>query len=572
MKNRTGDASDQNNSFLGWKSTRRQLILAIAAVLSFSFIVNIFILAIPIYSLQIFDRVTVSQSRETLAMLFIAVSICVFTMFGFEILRRKTLFFMAESISINLTRFSLDQQGKKHIQENSLTINNTITDHRHSYFDFTTINRMTTNLHSKSILSLIDAAISPLFLALLFILHPAFGVTVALINSLLVVICGYQFSRIRGTELYSQAISSSKISWLKSEYASQLVRGNHHHLVDNINREILNQQEPQSTDRKSLDRLTACILLIRNYGQVAVPTVGAALLIQQQITPGVMLAAMILSMKGLIPWEQVFHNSQSLHELYRDFITLRTAAQKNIGNLEAKHTPIKPLSGAISISVNRQNNHQTIALSPGSLTAIVGPSGSGKSSVLKSLIGLPHNTNLDLTVQYDSHNIELLDRENLTEKLIYVPLASTIPDLSVRDFIAEDSPIDPDHLYEVSVLLGLHARLLQLPLGYDSIISEHAITRSSGVFHLLLLVRAIAKRPKFLFIDNLDAILDKHGVEHFEKMLYWLKENSVTTVITTQRKSLLGYCDSVLLTDKGNVFEFSQKETSTDESALSAQK
>lgn len=541
-----------------WTSIRQELVLTLLAVFAFSLLVNLFVLAIPIYSLQIFDRVTISQSRETLTMLFFAVGICLIAMMGFEVLRRKMLRLTANGISRSLTRFSLDQQGSMSSKDIELKCNHV--NSKTTKFGFSALKRTIKNLRSSVLLVLTDALLTPVFIALLFLLHPVFAIVTTLINLALMAICHYQFSTIRRHSSAMTCETESALKWLASDYQSHWARGREHRLIDEVQSKI--EENQRILDRRNAvqSRLTLLILAIRNFGQIAIPTVGAILLIEQQISPGIMLAAMILSMKGLVPWEQVFHNSETLHELFEDLKSLKLNSQNLVTHRASRHAPITDLSGTISIAIESQPTPLELTLASASLTAIIGPSGSGKSSLLKALIGLPNQTDVNITTRYDEHIIGTLERSYLTGRLAYVPCASAVPHLSVRELMCEDNNDNHEELYDISRLLGLHKRVLKLPYGYDTMIDENSVTRSAGVLHLILLARALLSKPQFLFIDNIDATFDKHGVECFEKALVWLKKNGVSTIITTQRKALLGFCENVLLCDQDQIFHFAQND------------
>ncbi|MGH1374044.1 MAG: ATP-binding cassette domain-containing protein [Cellvibrionaceae bacterium] len=550
----------------GWPVIRRHLVTVFSTVFVFSLFVNLFVLSIPIYSLQIFDRVTVSQSSETLLMLFILVCICLAAMIGFEILRRKVLRLSASSLSDRLTHFSLNQQG---LAAQKLTSASSAQEQRLKSFDYETLSRVTKNIQNPVVLSLMDALLTPAFIALLFFLHPAFGLVTCVINIILMVLCRVQFSLIKKQTNYQTRSVFSSLNWLVSDYNSHWAQGREEKLIAELSPTLKSDQHQKERQAAVHSRLTSIVLTIRNCGQIAIPTVGAMLLIQQHISPGIMLAAMILSMKGLIPWEQVFHGSHGLNELLEDLKALKLSTQLNDASSCKSHTPITALTGKLSISLPSNNTTQTIDILPGTTTAIIGPNGSGKTSLLHALIGLPHHANFAVDACYDEHRISNIDRRYLAGKISYIPCTSAVPHISVRELLCHDDPSDRDFLYEVCQLLGLHKRLLMLPMGYDTIIDQHPMTRSSGVLHLLMIARALYSKPQFVFIDNLDATFDKAGVEAFEAALTWLKVRGASAVITTQRKSLLGNCDHVLLCDQEQVFHFSHDTTLGSEPRVS---
>lgn len=534
-----------------WKDIHQQLVLVASTVFLFSLIVNIFTLAIPLYSLQIFDRVSLSQSKETLLMLFVAVFICFSAMLGFEVLRRRILAITAITLSKRLTNFSLNQQGLY-----ALKNTNQRSDNGESTFDTGALDRTIQNLRSPAIIALIDALLTPLFLTLLFVLHPAFAIAATTINLALLGICRLQFLTIEDRSSTTTKRTKSSIRWLMSDYQYHWAQGDENRLINRIRPIIENDHLVQSNQFESQSKLSMVILTIRYSGQIAIPTIGALLLIQQQISPGVLLAAMILGMKSLFPWEQVFHHCQTLNELCIDLKKLKDSSEFDSSH---QHTPITALSGSIFLALCLKGQPQKISITPGSLTAIVGPNASGKSSLLQALAGLPFDTSFDVEVRYDEYPIGNIDRSYFSGSICFLTCANAIPNLSVRDLICESKDRNTEALYKVCKSIGLHQRLLKLSYGYETIINEDPVTRSPGILNLILLARALLTNPKFIFIDNLDACFDKNGLECFKDTLIQLTKAGITTIFTTQRKSLLKDCDNVLLCDRDKVLHFGQK-------------
>jgi len=535
-----------------WESIDSVFKHALVEVVIFSFFVNILLLATPIYSLQIFDRISISRSYESLTMLLIAVIICVISLLCFEALRKSTLQQTSRKLATLLTQFAVRQEAKSATDAALSTCSSSA-----SQQAFTThqLDQMCRRIESPALLGLVDISLSPLFILLLFVLHPLFGTTMAIVNLLLLAVCAFQYRFSTSNKSDTSKQLKRSLKWFKDDYLSRWSQATEHHSSRRIDQLFSNQQSQKQRHAQVHQRWLLAIVSLRHLAQIAVPTVGGVLLITQEISMGVLLAAMILCMKSAIAWEQLFHHSATLAALLGDCKLLKIELfQAHQQNQVQKHYPAIPFAGTLHIELP---SREKLTLDKGARMAIIGPCGSGKSSLLTSLIGLNHEGSPRLNTWYDEYSIATLNRTWLGDSIAFVRPARELPDGRVRRFLQSDAPKsnrDDERLIEVCQLIGLHARLVSLELSYDTDIDNEPYLQSSGVISLLLLARALIQDPDVVFIDDLDATLDKAGLEGFEKALDYLQRQQCSVIFTTQRKALISQCDHVLLNDNNRVY------------------
>lgn len=552
--------SDNTPALLpSWQSVRAVLKNTALEVVLFSFLVNLLVLATPIYSLQIFDRISISRSYESLTMLLIAVVICIVALLCFEALRKKTLLQSSQKLSSLLMRFSIQQEARSEI-------NPSMDDYSppkiQQGFSVNQLDRLCRNIESPAILGLIDISLSPLFIFLLFTLHPLFGTTVAVINVLLLAVCGLQYHTDNKGKIDSSRSLFYALQWFKQDYLPNWIRATEIQSSRHANLLLIDQQAQQQRKARSHHRQIFAITSLRHLAQIAIPTAGGMLLVTQEISMGVLLAAMMLSMKSVIAWEQLFQHSATLTSLLEDLKTLkREIAQAQEESRIKKHCPATVFTGKMHIELPSQ---EKITLEKGTRMAIVGPSGSGKSSLLGSLIGVFRTTSPLLKAWYDDYSIRSLNRAWFHGALAYIRPCREIPCGSVRNFLLDDAHGDSndERLIEFSQLTGLHSRILPLELGYDTNIEKEPYLQSPGVISLLLLARALIQEPEVVFIDDLDATLDKAGLEGFERALDYFQKKKCNVIFTTQRKTLVSQCDHVLLKDNNHIYHINPNPTS----------
>ena len=229
-----------------------------------------------------------------------------------------------------------------------------------------------------------------------------------------------------------------------------------------------------------------------------------------------------------------FSGEQSLPAEFRGEIEFRDVAFSYI--------PGKPVLKGISFHIR-----------PGENVLLVGPPGSGKSTILKLIIRFYDFSEGKILI--DGKDIRKLNPQSLREHIAYVPQEPFIFSGSIKDNIAFGNPkASKEDIIRAAKIAKIHDFITTLPQGYDSIVGERGITLSGGQRQRIAIARAILKNPEIVLLDdpvsNLDAETEAKLVEDLKDILKGKK-----SLIVSQRVSLAKLADRVIVMDKGRIVE-----------------
>lgn len=533
-----------------WKVIRKALIVSAAGVLLLSTLINIALLAVPLYSLQIFDRVLYSKSQETLWMLCSATLIICLTAIALDGIRRKIPRILSHFINDRLLNASLEDWALRSLDKTSAGSSTSPT-HQAGPGSLLKLSHLLTQ---PSLQGLADALFIPVFLLILFLIHPLLGMTMLIANLLFVSLTITRHYSLRRQQPQLEEASSNtqrECRSLQQEFSNAYTMGNPHLWLAKVSRAIENQTRQISKTDHSQQTLTSLASGLRTLSQIAIPTAGALLLIQQHISAGQLLASIIIASRCLMPFEQLISQwrdltqiTDILHELKK--LLAHQQPQKN--------HPIAALNGKLSIASNANSNRAAvnIQVDKGECIAIIGPAGSGKSSLMQKMMGLteggPEN---NLVTQLDSFDAQGLDRRWLHSQIGYASTPAAPISISIKDFISHLQSTTDNRIERATRQAGLHQAISGLKLGYDTIINQDHQACGRGFLQKLTIARALFHQPRYLFLDEVDNNLDNDGIGNLQHLLKTLQERGTTVIFITQRKSLIESSDKILLMDNG---------------------
>jgi ATP-binding cassette, subfamily B, multidrug efflux pump len=206
----------------------------------------------------------------------------------------------------------------------------------------------------------------------------------------------------------------------------------------------------------------------------------------------------------------------------------------------------------------------SFTITPGQTVAILGATGSGKSSLFQ-LIPRLYDVE-DGTVLIDDQDVRTMKSVSLRNQIGYVPQEALLFTGSVKENIAwgkEDATFD--EMIEAAKNAQIHDTLMKLPKAYDTIIGQKGVNLSGGQKQRLSIARALVRKPKILLLDDSTSALD---LRTEAKLLHALKQYTCTTLIITQKISTALEADMILLIEDGKLIAKGNHDHLLKESSL----
>lgn len=191
----------------------------------------------------------------------------------------------------------------------------------------------------------------------------------------------------------------------------------------------------------------------------------------------------------------------------------------------------------------------SVAIRPGRITAVIGRSGAGKTTLTLLLLGLIEPETGGVTV--DGIAIARYQREALWGHIGYVPQEPVLFRGSARENIAVGRPIEESDIVGASVQLGTHDRLAAVAGGYDADLGENGFRLSGGERQRISFARAVVGRPSVLVLDEPAANLDASTDALIRKMIIDQRDAGRTVIVVTHNPATLAIADDVILLDRG---------------------
>ena len=312
--------------------------------------------------------------------------------------------------------------------------------------------------------------------------------------------------------------------------------------------------------------LGATSKVLRMMLQSAVLGVGGYLVIHQQATAGIIIAGSILSARALAPvdlaiahWKGFIAARQSWHRLTRLLAAL--PAQKARMSLQAphRHLVVEGVSCAPPGTQKIVVHDVGFKLEAGHGLGIIGPSGSGKSSLARLLVGVWQPVRGK--VRLDGAALDQWSTDALGHHIGYLPqdvelLAGTVAENIAR---FEEEP-DSDAIIAAAKAVGVHDMIVNLPDGYDTPVGEHGAGLSAGQAQRVALARAVYRDPFLVVLDEPNSNLDSEGDEALTRAILSVRERKGIVIVIAHRPSAIAGVDQILVLNQGSVQAFGPKD------------
>jgi PrtD family type I secretion system ABC transporter len=532
-------------------SAVRSCISAFGACTVFSFVINLLMLASPIYMLQVYDRILTTGHVETLIMLTLIVAIALAVMCVLDTLRTVVTIRIGFWLSNRLGPVFLACGVRGRLKGNA-----------YGAQSFQDISQIQNFIATQGLTAFLDFPWVPLFVALIWMLHPLLGVVAV---SSAVVLFVLSVANELATRKVSESANKAQIEAIR--LADAAIR----------NAEVVHAMGMLSVmtgrwatlNRAVIDGLrrggevggavVAITKFVRFFVQVAILGVGAWLVIQSELTAGGMIAASILLGRALAPVEiamGAWRNFMGARFAYR---RLKTAITEYPPPPERTRLPT-PVGRLVVDQVTFvAANTNTLILSkvsfsvePGEVLAIIGPSGAGKSTMCRLLVGLA-TPNVG-EVRLDGSQVHHWDPAQLGDYIGYLPQDVELFTGTVRDNIARmNMNVTDEKILNAAVLAHAHEMIQNLPQGYDTEIGDQGVRLSGGQRQRVGLARAIFGTPQLIVLDEPNSNLDQAGESALSEAIFSLKKRGAALVIVGHRPSTLTQADKILVLKEGFV-------------------
>jgi PrtD family type I secretion system ABC transporter len=524
--------------------------------LAVSFFTNLLALAVPLFTLQVYDRVVSHNGTSTL----VALSIGVLLALLFDFMLRQSRSRLLQGVALHM-----DAKLGRLLYTKLITLPmRTLEDRPASYWqgifsDMTTIRAV---LSGPTAVMVLDVPFALLFVAVLFIIAPAVAWMLLLIIPafLLLTYCSAN---------YQTALTEKEISHQKSRdnLLAEMIAGRTTVKALMIDKALQPEFETlhagsihQSFSRGTLaDNFIALGGTLSQLATVSMVIVGALAIIDRDLTIGALIATTMLTGRIIMPLNQLLST-------WKQFAAARDAA-KRLETLFAE----KGERDSASIKRNRPKGELTLEhvsysygegtapavhdialkIGTGHLVGIVGRNGCGKTTLIKLLLGLytPEKGRILL----DGADIKQFSRAELTEWIGYVPQECFLFSGTIKENIAKAHPNASDEqILAAARLAGADVFIINLPNGYDTQIGEAGHVLSGGQRQRIAIARALLCNPPVLLLDEVSNHLDSDAERALVESLQQLKTDRCIMVVT-HSPNLLKACDRIVVMDRGMV-------------------
>ena len=521
----------------------------------FSAMANVLMLVAPVYMLQMYDRVLTSASFETLIVLTV-VAVFLLSCFGLlDWVRQRLMARIALSLNYEVLDDVLAGVFRGSLQRFRQSADQPMR-------DLDTVRQF---IASPPALAFFDAPWAPVFIAAIFLVHPwlgSFAIFAALYILFLALLTEWTsrgpFRNASEHTAESHRFVESSLRNSDVLEAMGMFEGFRRRWRDKHDRSVAFQARGGSR----VSMLLSASKSGRQIVQVGILGIGAWLVLKQEISPGMMIAASIILGRALAPIEQgisAWRGFMSARQGWRRLNNLLTSAPpthhggatslpRPTGKLEVEGVSAAP-PGSTKLTVRQVR----FTLEPGSGTGLIGPSGSGKSTLARLMVGvwIPQGG----VVRLDGAAVDDWPAESRLRHVGYLPQEVELFEGTVAENIARLTEPDDKAVIAAAQQASCHDMIMRLPENYNTAIAAGGANLSAGQRQRVALARALYGDPALIVLDEPDANLDTDGENALRNTLALLSKRGVTTLIVTHNFRLLRMVENVLVLKEGVLLE-----------------
>ena len=541
------------------RAARSQSEVLYWTVALFSLFANLLMLTGPMYMLQVYDRVLGSRSEETLIALSLLVVFLYSVMGILDYTRGRIMARVGAQFQASLDRRVFDAVVRKSAVAPDMRTQSGLAD----------LESIQKFLTSPVLLAFFDLPWTPIFIAGIFMFHPMLGWLAVGGGLLLVSIAlANQFLSRRPQLRAGQAGQAASVMSDQLRIEAEMVQsmGMRDAAFDRWQaaRGMALGAQIQATDISgSFASLTKTLRL---FLQSAMLGLGAYLVLQNEMTPGAMIAGSILLGRALAPIEAMLNQWPMVQRASKGWGALaellgavppepeRTALPTPKARLVAKALTVVP------------PNEKTAALRglnfdlpPGHAMGVIGPSGAGKSTLARCVTGVWRPAGG--SIRLDAAALDQYEASVLGDHIGYLPQRVQLFDGTIAENIARlSSQPDATKVVAAAKKADAHEMILELPDGYDTRINSSQQRLSGGQIQRIGLARALYGDPVLLVLDEPNSNLDNEGTQALNAAIRAMKAAGQSIIIMAHRPAAIQECDLLLMLENGQRSAFGPKD------------
>jgi len=533
----------------------------LVGIILLSACINILTLAGSIYLMMVYDRVLPAQSLPTLFALFLMIAVAYAFYGAFDVMRAQMLADVAAA---------LDRRLAARVQTIEMRIAMERPDTKDRVSPTRDLDQLRTFIASSGPPALIDLPWIVFFLLVLTLVHYWLGL-VTLVGAIVLAILTMVAERVSKkhvaavTDASARRRNVSDRQWRHAEVIHSL--GMRRRIMAQWERVHLQFLHEQSKLTDTTSTLSGFSKVLRMFLQSAVLTVGAMLVIDGKATAGIIFASSILSGRALAPVDQAIANWRGFVAARQGWARLNSLLQQ-VPDTLASRTELPPPAQSVGVEklslAPPGSNRQTVIdvsfqAKAGQAIGIIGPSASGKSSLVRGIIGVWKPVRG--TVRLDGATIDQWDSEVLGRYLGYLPQSVELFTGSIAENIARFEPEAPsDAVMAAAIAAGVHQLILQLPEGYETQVGDDGTNLSAGQRQRVALARALYRDPFLLVLDEPNSNLDQEGEAALARAITGVKARGGIVLLVAHRPAVLSTVDLVLLMRAGAAQAFGPRD------------
>ena len=517
----------------------------------FSCVYNLLLITPTLYMLQVFDRVMLSRSEVTLIVLtLLMLAGLVLSSFAdwirTQVLVRTTLRF-DQQLNTRILKACFDSRRKGSEEKAQMVFN-----------DLTSMRQL---VSSQSFFTVFDIPWTPVYLAVLFMMHPVLGWT-GLVFMVLFGTLAY-LSNTWTEAPFEQAMDAAQVA---NTYVGAKLKNAE--IVESLGmlsslrarwlRLYVGHLKIHTHSQENMHKVQMLSKMVRQCQQSVVLAVGAYLVIQGELSSGAMVASNMLMSNALRPidmlvssWKMFMQAKTSylrVEKMLVEFPLLQNPKQpkdlkgpmqwRNVGTVVPGRT--EPILEGLNAEFKE-----------GQVIAIAGHSGAGKTTLLRCILGISQGATGQ--VRLNGQDITQLERDALGAHVGYMPQDIELMDGTIADNIARFGEVNSDAVIEAAQKVGIHQMILRMPKGYDTSIGEAGGFLSGGQRQRLALARAIYGNPQLLVLDEPNANMDEQGTTALVTTLNLMKSAGALVFMVAHDRNLLATADRLVVLAKGKM-------------------